>query len=225
MSVAAASFGLTLAWYLVARWVHARVARPITNPVVTATPLLIGTLLLADIDYGAYMRGAGAIKDVLGPATVALALPLYRHRAILRRYAAAATLGIVAGGAVAAVASVVMAYWLGVDPSLHRALAIKSATSPIAAQIGPLIASDPGLCAVFAIATGMTGAVLGPYLLNALHVHDPVARGLAYGTVSHGIGTAQAAAEGELQGAVSGVAMGCAALLVSLAAPRLLWLL
>jgi putative effector of murein hydrolase len=222
---AIAALAATLAFYALARQLNARCARPITNPVVTAVPLVIAALVVLDIDYPTYMSGARYISDLLAPATVALGLPLYRHRAVLRRHAAAALAGLIAGGVCAMSAAVVTAQWLGLAVSLYPALAIKSATAPIAVQIGPLLAADPGLCAVFAIATGMTGAVLGPYVLGVLGVRDPVARGLAYGAISHGIGTAQAAAEGQLQGAVSGVAMGCAAVLVALLAPRLLpWL-
>lgn len=216
---------LTLFFYVLARRVNARFPVPLTNPVVIAVPPIIGALLALHIDYPTYMTGASFISELLGPATVALALPLYRHRAVLRRYAAAAMLGLAAGGIAAMAAAVMTAKWLALGAAVFPPLAIKSATAPIAVQLGPLVAAEPGLCAVFAIATGMTGAVLGPYVLNALWVRDPVARGLAYGAISHGIGTAQATAEGQLQGAVSGVAMGCAALFVSVTAPRLLPLL
>ncbi len=226
MSAAAyAAIVLTLACYAAARVLNVRYPAPATNPVVTAVPPVIGVLLLCEIDYPAYLRGASLISDLLAPATVALALPLYRHRAMLRRYAVSALAGLAAGALSAMAAAVLLAQWLALGSALRPALAIKSATAPIAVQLGPLVAAEPGLCAVFAIATGMTGAVLGPWVLDALAIRDPVARGLAYGTISHGIGTAQAAAEGALQGAVSGVAMGCAAVIVSLLAPRLLpWL-
>jgi putative effector of murein hydrolase len=129
---------------------------------------------------------------------------------------------MVVGGLAALFAAVALAKILGLRHDLIAALGIKSATAPIAVQLGPIIGADPSICAVFAIATGMTGAVLGPLFLGALRISDPVARGLAYGSISHGIGTAQASAEGELQGAVSGVAMGCSAMLVALFAPHLL---
>jgi putative effector of murein hydrolase len=220
-----AAIAVTLAFYGLARRVNVRFSSPITNPVLTAVPRIIGALVVLHMDYPVYSSGARYISDFLGPATVALGLPLYRHRAILRRHALPALAGLIAGGISAICTAVFTAQWLGLAASLFPPLAIKSATAPIAVQLGPIVAADPGLCAVFAIATGMTGALLGPWVLSTLAIRDPVARGLAYGTISHGIGTAQAATEGQLQGAVSGVAMGCSALVVALLAPRLLpWL-
>jgi putative effector of murein hydrolase len=221
-ALALAGIALTLGCYALARKLNVRFPLPITNPVVTSVPLIIGVLLVCGIDYPGYLSGAGSISELLAPATVALALPLYRHRAVLGRYAASAIAGLCAGALSAMIAALLLAKWLSLGAAVYPALGVKSATAPIAVQLGPLVAAEPGLCAVLAIATGMTGAVLGPPVLNALAIHDPVARGLAYGTISHGIGTAQAAAEGELQGAVSGVAMGCAAVIVSLLAPHLL---
>lgn len=216
---------LTVAAYAIARALQTRFPLPITNPVVVATPLVIGALIALEVDYPAYRSGGDYISALLMPATVALGLPLYRHRAMLVRYSAPAAAGLVVGGICAIVSSLLLAHALSLAAALYPVLAVKSATAPIALQIGSLIGTDPGLCAVFAIATGMTGALLGSFVLSALGVVDPVARGLAYGTISHGIATAQACAEGELPGAVSGVAMGCAAVFVSLAAPPMLRLL
>lgn len=216
---------LTCAIYAASRRLNALYASPLTNPVVTAAPCIIALLLALEVDYAAYRAGARYISDLLAPAVVALAVPLYKHRSILRRYALSASIGMVAGGGAALLAAVALAKSLGMAQQLIAALGIKSATAPIAVQLGPIVGADPGICAVFAIATGMTGAVLGPYFLSGFGIKDPVARGLAYGSISHGIGTAQASAEGELQGAVSGVAMGCSALLVALFAPHLLALI
>ncbi len=217
--------GVTLAAYCVARAINARHPVSITNPVVVATPCIIIVLLAAGIDFPTYRGSVDSIAALLGPATVALAVPLFKHRAVLRRYAPSACIGMAAGGLMAILAGVLCAKAFGLSLPVVAALGIKSATAPIAVQLAPIVAADPGLAAVFAIATGMTGAVLGPSLLNLLGIRDPAARGLAYGAISHGIGTTQATTEGELQGAVSGVAMGCSAVLVSLSAPRILPLL
>ena len=225
--MSAALFGLlsTIAIYAASRALSVRYASPFTNPVVTAAPCIIALLFALGVDYGVYRAGARHISDLLAPAVVALAVPLYKHRSIVRRYALSACLGMVAGGAAALLAAVSFAKLLGLARELIAALGIKSATAPIAVQLGPIIGADPAICAVFAIGTGMTGALLGPVVLRCLRIDDPVARGLAYGSISHGIGTAQASVEGELQGAVAGVAMGCSALLIALCVPHLLTLL
>jgi putative effector of murein hydrolase len=222
MSATIASIAATIAIYVAARWLNAWLPWSITNPVVTATACIMAALALGGIDYASFESGARYLSELLSPAVIALAVPLFKHRAVLRSYALSACMGICAGGFAALSASVLLAQLLGLADVLVPALGIKSATAPIAVQLGPIVRADAGLCAVFAIATGMLGAVLGPFLLNALRIVDPVARGLAFGSIAHGIGTSQAAAEGELQGAVSGVAMGCSAVLVSLAAPLLL---
>jgi predicted murein hydrolase (TIGR00659 family) len=222
---AALGIGLTLFVYAGARTLGTRYRLAITNPIVTSVAVIVPALLFFQIDYANYQKGAALVSGLLAPATVALAVPLYKHRAVLRRYAVCACAGMLAGGLVAMVVAVLAAQAVALGHELYSALGIKSATAPIAVQLGPIVGANPGLCAVFAIATGMIGALLGPSILTALAIKDPVARGLAYGTICHGIGTTQALTEGSLEGAVSGVAMGCAAVFVSLAAPRVLPLL
>jgi len=215
----------TLALYAGSRAVNARLPSPLTNPVVVATPCVIVVLVAAGIDYPTYREGAQIITLLLGPATVALAVPLYKHRATVAACAPAAIAGMACGGFAAVLAAVALARLLALDASVVHAMSIKSATAPIAVQIAPIVGTDASLSAVLAIGTGMCGALIGPWLLNLCAVRDPLCRGLALGSISHGIGTTQAAAEGELQGAVAAAAMGCSAVLVALAAPRLLPLL
>ncbi len=214
--------GLTLALYAASRAVNARFPSPLTNPVVVTTPCVIITLLATGIDYSSYREGTQLITMLLGPATVALAVPLYKNRAVLFACAPAALTGIVCGGLATAVAAVALARIFGLQADIIRAMSIKSATAPIAAQIAPIVGTDASVGAVLAIGTGMCGALIGPWILNLCAVRDPLCRGLAYGSISHGIGTVQACAEGELQGAVAGAAMGFSAVLVALAVPRML---
>jgi len=217
--------GFTLVVYAGSRAIHARFASPLTNPVVIATPCVIVALLAAGVEYPSYRDGTQLITMLLGPATVALAVPLYKHRAVLSACAPAALTGMVCGGLAAMTGAVAMGWALGLQADIVRALSIKSATAPIAVQIAPLVGAEASVAAVFAIGTGMCGALIGPWILNLCSIRDPFSRGLAYGAISHGIGTVQAAAEGELQGAVSAAAMSFSAVLVALMVPRLLPLL
>jgi putative effector of murein hydrolase len=113
----------------------------------------------------------------------------------------------------------------GLASVLSTSIALKSATVPIAVEIAKIVHGDPALVAVFAVSTGMMGAAIGPWFLDRLRVTDPVARGVAFGTISHGIGTAQAAAESEVSGAIAGAAIGIAGVMTALLAPEILPLL
>jgi putative effector of murein hydrolase len=159
---------------------------------------------------------------LLGPATAALAVPLYKHRQIVMVHFWPAITGLVCGAMATLFAAVILAVSMGLPSIVVRSIGVKSVTAPIAVELAPLIGGDPALTVVLVVATGILGAMLGPWLLDRAGVRDPVARGLAFGTVAIGIGTAQAAMEGEIQGAVAGVAMGVAAVAMAMVAPALI---
>jgi putative effector of murein hydrolase len=226
---AIASIALTLFAFRASSAVHARFRSPLTSPVFLAVVGIMIVLAVSGIDYVPYRRGAEPLIALLGPATAALAVPLYKHRQTLFAHLLPAITGLVCGAMATLSAAVVLAAGFGLAPVVVRSIGIKSVTAPIAVELAPLIGGDPALTVALVVATGILGAMLGPWLLDRVGVRDPVARGLAFGTVAHGIGTAQAATEGEIQGAVAGVAMGAAAVVVSMSAPlvipRLLQLL
>jgi putative effector of murein hydrolase len=215
------SVALTLLVFRASRAVHTRFPSPLTSPVFLAMVGIMIVFAVCGLDYVPYRRGAEPLVALLGPATAALAVPLYKHRGILVAYLLPAIVGLVCGAVATLVAAMAFAAGFGLTPILVRSIGIKSVTAPIAVELAPLIGGDPALTVVLVVATGILGAMLGPWLLDRTGVRDPIARGLAFGTVAHGIGTAQAASEGEIQGAVAGVAMGAAAVAVSMAAPIL----
>ncbi len=218
-----AALTATLLAWLAAVWVHQRCGRhPLANPVLIAVALLAGALLAAGIDYRAYFAGAQFVHFLLGPATVALAVPLYRQFALVRASAAAALLSVVAGGAFAALAGMGFAVALGAAPEVTASLAPRSVTTPVAMGIAERIGGLPSLTAVVVILSGIVGAALGPLVLDLAGVRDWRARGLAIGTASHGIGTARALSVNATAGAFSGLAMGLNALATALLLP-LLW--
>jgi putative effector of murein hydrolase len=157
---------------------------------------------------------------LLGPATVSLAVPLYKSRRTLLTNTLPALAGLVVGSLATLATAVVVARLLGLPDVIRASISIKSVTAPIAIELAPIHGS-PTLTAAFVIATGMIGAMFGPALMTVIGIHNPLARGLALGTISHGQGTAQAVLEGELQGAAAGIAMGCAAVFTSVVAPFL----
>lgn len=221
-----ASLLLTFLAFRAANAVHARLRSPLSSPVFLTTVAVIAILAAFGVDYASYRRGTEPLIAVLGPATTALAVPLYKHRRKLVCHLLPALAGIVCGAMATLLSAVALAAGLGLAPVVVRSIGIKSVTAPIAVELAPLIGGDPALAVALVVATGILGAMLGPWILDRTGVKDPVARGLAYGTVAIGIGTAHAATEGEVQGAVAGVAMSVAAVTVSMSAPLLLpWLM
>jgi len=216
------SVALTMLAYQACRSVNARFPSPLTNPIFLAVVGIMIVLALPGLEYLPYRHGTEPLIALLGPATAALAIPLYKNRAIVIAYFLPALSGMLCGAMATLVAAVVLAAGLGLAPILVRSIGIKSVTAPIAVELAPLIGGDPALTVALVVATGILGAMLGPWILDRAGVRHPVARGLALGTVSTGIGTAQAAMEGEIQGAVAGVAMGAAAVVVSMVAPILI---
>ncbi len=220
---------VTLLAYQGGLWLYERSRRhPLLNPVLLAVLALVALLHLTGTDYRTYFEGAQFVHFLLGPATVALAIPLYRQIHALRRSLAAVLVAIVCGSLTAAASAVGIAWALGASREVLLSLAPKSVTSPIAMGIAEQLGGVPSLTAVFVILTGITGAVLGTWTLNALRVRDWRARGLAVGVAAHGIGTARALQVNEVAGAFAGLAMGlngvATAVLLPLAAQAVLYL-
>lgn len=156
---------------------------------------------------------------LLGPATVALAVPLYRNRNLLAKYFIPALTGLSVGTVATILSALYLAKMLDLANWMIASISVKSVTIPVASEISKIIGADMILVAAIVMITGMCGAMFGPWLMNRFRIHHPFARGLSLGAIAHGIGTAEAAKEGELQGAIAGVAMGLAAVLISALLP------
>jgi predicted murein hydrolase (TIGR00659 family) len=211
-----------LAWLAALRLQRLLRGHPLANPVLLAVALLAGGLLATGIDYRDYFQGAQFVHFLLGPATVALAVPLYRQWALVRQSAAAALLAVLGGGMFAAAAGVGIALALDAAPEVTASLAPRSVTTPVAMGIAERIGGLPSLTAAVVILSGIVGAALGPAMLTLMRVKDWRARGLAIGTAAHGIGTARALSVNATAGAFSGLAMGLNAIATALLLP-LLW--
>jgi predicted murein hydrolase (TIGR00659 family) len=216
----------TLLAYQGAMWLFEKSGRnPLFNPVLVAAAAIALLLMATGIEYRVYFDGAQFVHFLLGPATVALAIPLYRQIQVLRRSWAAVGAAIV-GGSLAAVASAVGLGWvLGASHDVLLSLAPKSVTLPIAMAITERLGGVPSLTTVTVMLTGITGAVGGAWVLDRIGVHDPKARGLAIGTAAHGIGTARALQMGEVTGAFAGLGMGLNGLATTILIPVLASLL
>lgn len=198
---------------------HASGRRPYINPVLIAVALLAVLLRFTGTSYGTYFEGAQFVHFILGPATVALAVPLYANLHHIRQTAIPLIGALIAGSLAAMISAVAIGAALGLDQATLLALIPKSATAPVALGVSEAIGGSPSLTAVFVITTGITGAIIATPLLNLLRIKDWRARGFAVGVTSHGIGTARAFQVNETAGAFSGVGMGLNALLTALIAP------
>ncbi len=195
--------------------------RPLVNPVLVAVALLALLLRGTGTPYAAYFEGAQFVHFMLGPATVALAVPLHANLGRIRATALPMLAGLLVGSVVALVSAVAIGAALGLRGETLLSLAPKSATAPVALGVSETIGGAPNLTAVLVILTGIIGAIVATPLLNLLRVRDWRARGLAVGVAAHGIGTARAFRVNETAGAFAGIGMGLNALLTALIAPLL----
>ncbi|MCV2868468.1 LrgB family protein [Defluviimonas sp. WL0002] len=198
--------------------------KPYVNSVLIAVAILAATLWLTGTAYATYFEGAQFVHFLLGPATVALALPLFDNLDRLRRAALPVIAALIAGSVTATASAVAIAAILGVGPVELASIAPKSATAPVAIGISERVGGAPTLTAVLVILTGIVGAVVATPLLNALRIRDWRARGLAVGIASHGIGTARAFQVNTTAGAFAGLGMALNAVATAFIAPIVLWL-
>jgi predicted murein hydrolase (TIGR00659 family) len=198
---------------------------PLANPVLIAIALLAALLAVSGTSYQRYFEGAQFVHFLLGPATVALAVPLYRNFRTIRRTAFAIGAAIVVGSLVAIVTAIGTAWLLGASRQTLLSLAPKSVTTPVAMGISEQIGGLPSLTAALVILTGIVGATFATLLLDAVGIKDWRARGLSVGIAAHGIGTARAFQVNEVAGAFAGVGMGLSALATALLVPAVVKLL
>jgi predicted murein hydrolase (TIGR00659 family) len=214
---------MTLFAYLIAQGIYARARfNPLANPVLIAVALIVVVLSITHTPYQTYFQGAQFVHFLLGPATVALALPLYRQLPKLRRAAVPLAGGLIAGSLTAIVSATAVAMLFGVSRVTVISLAPKSATTPIAMAIAERLGGLPSLTAVLVICTGVFGAVSARTILNVLRIEEPEVRGFALGVASHGIGTARAFQVSDEMGAFAGLGMGLNGLFTAFVVPVLL---
>lgn len=215
----------TIGLYQLARLVHARHRAAWLSPLLVA-PLVLGAVLVAlGVAYPRYRDGAGWLVTMLGPTTVAFAVPIYRERALLRRH-----WPVVLGGSVlASVTAIATSWWLasalGLDGVVRQSLVPRSVSTPFAMEVSRRLGGAPDLTASFVVATGVLGAVLGELMLARLPVRSPLARGAVFGAGAHGAGTARAYQRDPTEGAVSALIMVTMGVLNVACAPLLAWLL
>ncbi len=210
----------TIVVYVGAEAVALRLGRrALANPVLFSVLIIAPILWLSNTPYETYFEGAQFIHFLLGPATVALAVPLYANLRTVARTAGPILAALVVGSVVAALSAVWLAKAFGLSDQVIVSLSPKSTTAPVALGISEALGGLPTLTAVLVILTGIIGAITVTPLMNALKITDWRARGFAVGVAAHGIGTARAFQVNELAGTFAGIGMALNAILTSLIAP------
>lgn len=210
---------LSIGAYLFACWLKNKTKLAILNPLLVSAALIIGCILGVGMDYETYNKGASYLSWLLTPATVCLAIPLYKQLHLLRKHAAAVAVGITSGVAASAVSIFLMCKVLGMSHVHYVTLLPKSITTAIGMGISQEAGGIVTLTVMSIILTGVLGNVAGEAVLKFFKIQHPVAKGLAMGTSAHAVGTARALEMGEIEGAMSSLSIAVAGLMTVIVAP------
>ncbi|WP_051758855.1 LrgB family protein [Bacillus manliponensis] len=206
--------------YMLAKKVYGWLPSPFTIPVLTGTAFMAILLLAMNIPYESYMQsGGGWIAKLLGPGVVAFAVPLYKQRHILKKYAVPIGGGVFVGTVVAITSDVVIATLMGTDKSLLLSSLPKSVTMPVAMSVSEEVGGIPSLTAAFVVVAGITGTIAGPTLLKWSRVTNSVGKGISFGCASHILGVMRAMKNNEHEGVIGSVTMTLTAILTCMLGP------
>ncbi|SIR47671.1 TIGR00659 family protein [Paenibacillus macquariensis] len=213
---------LTLGVYYSAKKIYQKWSKVYLSPLLITPVILVVFLLSSGVPYESYNSGGQWLSDLLQPATVAFAVPLYKHFKVLKKHAVEIIASVLFGSIVAMVSSVFLAKWMHLSSSLVTSLMPRSITTPIAINVSQVIGGVPNITAVFVILTGLFGTIIGPTVLRIFHIDNEVARGVLLGTSAHGMGTSKAFEMSALSGTISSVSMILAALFTLGIAPTMI---
>lgn len=216
---------LTICIYFFMKQVYNRLKYSLLVPVFTSSLLIVLVLLVFGTSYSDYMSGAKWIDELLGPAVVALAIPLYDHQKLVKKNSFIIILSVLTGSLIGIITGILLGLAFQVEKHLIYSLAPKSVTSPIAMEITKIVGGAPALAAVYVMVAGISGAMFGPYLMKLLRIRHSLSKGIGFGTAAHGIGTAKALEIGEVEGALSSIAMTLSAVFTSLLCPVIISIL
>ena len=217
--------GITLGAYQVAMAAYERTRWVFLQPVLVSMLTVIGILLLSGLSFAEYKNSVAALTLLLGPATVALAVPLYLNLRRIRQLFWPIIITLALAGTFATVMGVGLAWAFGAEPIMLMSMAPKSVTSPIAMLVADQIGGIAALAAVFVMITGVIGAIVGPSVLRLCHVHHPAAQGMALGITAHAVGTARALQESDECGAFAALAMSLMGVITAVLLPLVIALL
>jgi len=223
--VASAWLAATVLLYFAIKRLHRRYPRQWLAPFIVVPVILIAILLIAHVPYGSYASRSHWLSWMLGPATVAFAVPIYDYRHTIRQHWMPLVVGVVVGMSVAVGSSVALARLFDLPTTLERSLAVGAISTPFAMMAAPEIGGTADLAAIFVVITGMVGMILGEWILALLPVSTHVARGALFGAGAHAAGTATAYRRSTDEGVISSLTMIVAGVLMAICAPLLAYLL
>lgn len=211
---------LTLSVYLSASALFIKTKHnPLFNPIVLSVAVIVIVLMLTDTSYFEYFEGAKFIHFLLGPATVALAIPLYQQLETIKQALIPITVTLLVGCSVGTISTLLLAKWLGASDSLALSMAPKSVTTPVAMSISEYIGGIQSLTAALVVCTGMLGGLIGHTLCRIFRITDESAQGIALGITAHGIGTVRAFQMSAKAGAFASLGMALSAMITALLLP------
>lgn len=212
-------FVITIGAYLLGIWVKKKIPLAVMNPLLVAMVLVILFLLVFRIDYQVYQRGSQYVSYLLTPATVCLAIPLYKQLKLLKDNFAAVVGGIFSGVVSSALSIFVLSKLFGLTHEYYVTLLPKSITTAIGMGVSEEAGGIVALTVVSIIITGILGNVIGETVFKVFKISSPIAKGLALGTSAHAIGTAKALELGEVEGAMGSLAIAVAGLMTVVVVP------
>ena len=217
--IAAGCFVLTVALYFASKALYARFRSPWLTPLLAVPAVLAAIVVVARIPYAVYFQDTRWLMWLLGPATVAFAVPIYEYRDLLRRHWISLTVGVTVGIIVAVGGSLALSKLLHLSPELQRSLMTRSVSTPFALAVSDKIHAPKDLTALFVIATGVCGMLFGELVLALVPLRTRLARGALFGAAAHGVGTAKARELGSEEGVVASLTMMIAGVVMVLLAP------
>lgn len=210
---------LTLFAFEIGMAIYKKTKMPVLNPLLIAIAIVIAILLIFHINFKTYNIGGNFINAFLGPATVILAVPLYKQLQLLKDHFVPIITGIIVGSLSSMCCVIIMGYFLGIKHELIASLIPKSVTTPIGVEVSSGLGGIPSITVIAIIITGITGAVIAPMVCKVLKIEHEVAIGVSMGTASHAVGTTKALEIGETHGAMSSLSIGVAGLITVFLAP------
>lgn len=210
---------LVVGIYLLSIKLHLKIRFPLLNPVLITILVLIGLLIILDVPYATFKKSSQMINFLLGPSVVALGYILHKQIHYLKGNVVSVLTSITVGAVVGIASILLIGKLFGADQTLIASLAPKSVTTPIAMALSESNGGIPALTAVVVVVAGVMGSIIAPPIMKWLGIKSPIAKGIALGASSHGVGTATAIQMGAIEGALSGLAIGIMGTITSLLLP------